>query len=215
VTLPMPAASSSPPSIEPGTTGSREDTSSARLLDRAIRGDRSAREALFARYLPWLRRWARGRLPHWARGVADTSDMIQDALHRTVARLGGFQPKGDTALRAYLRSAVENRIRDEMRRAVRRPAMDVLDEAQPLAGNDRSLQEKIVHDEAWDRYRSALKRLPRRDQRLIVGRLELGYSFRQLAAIDGRTGSDGVRMALKRALVRLAAEMGDDDVRGR
>ena len=210
----MPAASSPPPSTESGIPGgSRDDTSSARLLDRAIRGDRSAREALFARYLPWLRRWARGRLPHWARGVADTSDVVQDALHRTVTRLGGFEPRGDGALRAYLRSAVENRIRDEMRRAVRRPAMDVLDEGQPLAGNDRSLQEKIIHDEAWDRYRLALKHLPRRDQRLIVGRLELDYSFRQLAAIDDRTGPDAARMALKRALVRLAAEMGVDDVR--
>lgn len=209
----MSVASSSPPPTEPDTPGSSADTSSVRLLDRAIRGDRSAREALFARYLPWLRRWARGRLPHWARGVADTSDMVQDALHRTVTRLGGFEPRGDGALRAYLRSAVENRIRDEMRRVARRPAMDVLDEEQPLDGNDRSLQEKIIHDEAWDSYRSALKRLPRRDQRLIVGRLELGYSFRQLAAIDGRGGPDAARMALKRALVRLAAEMGDDDAR--
>ena len=210
----MPAAtSSSPPSTEPGTPGSRDDTSSARLLDRAIRGDRSAREALFARYLPWLRRWARGRLPRWTRGVVDTSDVVQDALRRTVTRLSGFEPRGDGALRAYLRNAVENRIRDEMRQVARRPAMDVLDEERPLAGNDRSLQEKIIQDETWDRYRSALKHLPRRDQRLIVGRLELDYSFRQLAAIDGRTGPDGARMALKRALVRLAAEMGDDDVR--
>ena len=209
----MPVASPPPESREPGVPSSPDDTSSVRLLDRAIRGDRSAREALFARYLPWLRRWARGRLPHWARGLADTSDVVQDALHRTVTRLGGFEPRGEGALRAYLRSAVENRIRDEMRRAVRRPAMDVLDEGQPLAGNDRSLQERIIHDEAWDRYRSALKHLPRRDQRLIVGRLEMGYSFQQLAAIDGKGGPDAARMALKRALVRLAAEMGDDDVR--
>ena len=139
--------------------------------------------------------------------------MVQDALRRTVTRLSGFEPRGDGALRAYLRNAVENRIRDEMRQVARRPAMDVLDEGRPLAGNDRSLQEKIIHDETWDRYRSALKHLPRRDQRLIVGRLELDYSFRQLAAIDGRAGPDGARMALKRALVRLAAEMGDDDVR--
>ena len=159
----MPAAPSSPPPTESGTPARRGETSSARLLDRAIRGDRSARDALFARYLPWLRRWARGRLPRWTRGVVDTSDVVQDALRRTVTRLSGFEPRGDGALRAYLRNAVENRIRDEMRQVARRPAMDVLDEERPLAGNDRSLQEKIIHDEAWDRYRSALKHLPRRD----------------------------------------------------
>ena len=209
----MPVATSPPPSTESGTPGSRDDTSSARLLDRALRGDRSARDALFERYLPWLRRWARGRLPRWARGVVDTSDVVQDALHRTVTRLAGFEPKGDTALRAYLRSAVENRIRDEMRQAARRPAMDVLDGGQPLADDERSPLEQAIHEEAWDRYRSALKHLPRRDQRLIVGRLELGHSFRQLAAVDGRAGPDAARMALKRALVRLAAAMGDGEAR--
>ncbi|MYN66856.1 MAG: sigma-70 family RNA polymerase sigma factor [Acidobacteria bacterium] len=209
----MPAVSSPPPSTESGTPGPPDDTSSVRLLDRAIRGDPLAREALFARYLPWLRRWARGRLPRWTRGVVDTSDVVQDALRRTVTRLGSFEPRGDGALRAYLRNAVENRIRDEMRQVARRPAMDVLDEGQPLAGNERSPLETAIHAEAWDRYRSALKHLPRRDQRLIVGRLELGYSFGQLAAVDGRAGPDGARMALKRALVRLAAAMGDDDAR--
>ena len=44
-----------------------------------------------------------------------------------------------------------------------------------------------------------------------IGRLELGYSFRQLAAVDGRASPDTVRMALKRALVRLAAEMGEEE----
>lgn len=211
----MPAASKSPPStVSPPSPEPRDDTSSARLLDRAARGDRSARDALFARYLPWLRRWARGRLPRWARGVVDTSDLVQDTLHRTFTRLTGFQPKGDGALRAYLRSAVENRIRDEMRRAARRPVMNDLDgRGQPPAAGGGSALDRVIHDETWDRYRSALKQLPRRDQRLIVGRFELGYSFRQLAEVDGRAGPDGARMALKRALVRLAAEMGDDEAR--
>lgn len=210
----MPAVSKSTPrSGTPGLPEPPDDTSSARLLDRALQGDRSAREALFARYLPWLRRRARGRLPRWARGVVDTSDVVQDALQRTFTRLTSFEPRGEGALRAYLRSAVENRIRDEMRSAARRPVMEGLDDGQPLAGDGRSPLEAVIRDQAWERYRSALKHLPRRDQRLIVGRLELGYSFRQLAAIDGRVGADGARMALKRALVRLAAEMGDDGAR--
>ena len=205
----MPAVSKSPPPTGPPPPPEPpDDTSSARIIDRALRGDQSARDALFARYLPWLRGWARGRLPRWARGVVDTSDVVQEALQRTFTRLTSFEPKGEGALRAYLRSAVENRIRDEMRSAARRPVMDDLDE-RPLAGDDRSPLETLIRDETWNRYRSALKHLPRRDQRLIVGRLELGYSFRQLAAIDGRAGPDAARMAFKRALVRLAAEMGD------
>ena len=71
-------------------------------------------------------------------------------------------------------------------------------EGQQLAGNDRYLQDRIVHDEAWDRHGSALKPPPQREQRLIFGRLEQGHSFRQLAAIDGTAGPDRARMALKR-----------------
>ena len=185
------------------------DTSSARLLGRAIRGDRSAREALFTRYRPWLRKVARGRLPRWARGVVDTSDLVQDTLHRTFTRLTSFQPRRDGALRAYLRLAVENRIRDELRRVMRRPDIVDLDDPQALVGDDGSQLDRIIHEETWERYRSALKGLPRRDQRLIVGRLELGYSWAQLAAVIGVSSPDAARMALKRALVRLAAAMGE------
>ncbi len=77
--------------------------------------------ALFERYAPWLRRRASGRLPQWARsgGVA-TSDLVQDVLHHAFARLQWFESKHVGALRAYLRRAVENRVQDQLHRAIRR-----------------------------------------------------------------------------------------------
>ena len=186
--------------------------SSARLLERAVRGDRSAIDELFTRFLPRLRRWARGRLPRWARGVVDTSDLVQDTLLHAFTRITVFEPKGDGALRAYLRQAVENRIRDELRRFARRPAADNLDDDIQLPGRERSPLDLAIDDQTWARYRSALKRLTARERRLIVGRAEMGYSFTQLAHMDGRASADAARKALKRALVRLAGEMGDDHV---
>lgn len=47
------------------------------LLARARSGDERALEALFARYLTPLRRWARGRLPQRARDMVDTQDVVQ------------------------------------------------------------------------------------------------------------------------------------------
>jgi hypothetical protein len=55
------------------------------LLNRASGGDERARNALYSRYLPRLQRWARGRLPHKARGLVDTDDLVQDTLLRTLA----------------------------------------------------------------------------------------------------------------------------------
>ena len=54
--------------------------SSLALLERARAGDRQALETLTARYLPRLRRWASGRLPRWARDLADTEDLVQETV---------------------------------------------------------------------------------------------------------------------------------------
>lgn len=202
-------------SSDPSKLDSCQPPSSARLLERAVRGDRSAVDELFARFLPRLRRWTRGRLPRWARDVVDTSDLVQDTLLHAFTRITAFEPKGEGALRAYLRQAVENRIRDELRRVARRPAVHNLDVDIQLPGGERSPLDHAIDEQTWSRYLSALKRLTPRERRLIVGRAELGYSFTQLAHIDGRASPDAARMALKRALVRLASEMGDDDAPSR
>ena len=183
-----------------------EDPTSSELLARARGGDRSAAGALFARWLPWLRQRARGRLPHWARGVVDTSDLVQEVLLRTLRRLTGFESTSSAAFREYLLRAVEHRIRDEMRRVVRRRPQHDLDGEELRATGPSPLQEAI-DGEAWERYLRALGRLTERERRLIVGRAELGYSFRQLALVDQRASAEAARKALGRALVRLSQEM--------
>ena len=189
----------------PGPDASEERFSA--LLDRARRGDRSAVDALFARLFPWLRRRARGRLPGWARGGLDTSDIVQEVLLRTFRLIAGFESASGVAFRAYLLRAVEHRIQDEMRRVGRRETDGGLDEERlPPAGDPSPLQ-RVVEDEAWGRYLAALGRLTARERRLIVGRAELGYSFKQLALIDDRASADAARKALRRAVVRLCAEM--------
>src|SRR5690349_11784920 len=86
------------------------DTTQA-LIELAAKGDRGAADQLFGRYAPALHRWAHGRLPRWARDIADTTDMLQDALLQTFKNLKGFEYRGEGALQAYLRAAVMNRIR--------------------------------------------------------------------------------------------------------
>ena len=180
-----------------------------RLLERALRGSRSAVEALFAWQAPLLRDWARGRLPRWVRGVIDTSDVVQDALHHTFARFLLLEPKHVGAFRAYLRQAVENRIRDELRRAVSRPDPRVL-QVRILASEDDAPQhQQLLDEEAWRRYLAGLERLTARERRLIVGRGELGYTFKQLALVEGQSSPDAARMALRRALIRLSRVMPD------
>ena len=69
--------------------------------------------------------------------------------------------------------------------------------------------QRLLDDETWARYLGGLKQLTDRERRLIVGRTELGYNYRQLAFVEGQSSPDAARMALQRALIRLAELMHD------
>jgi RNA polymerase sigma factor (sigma-70 family) len=179
--------------------------SSLRLYVRARDGDQSAISALFVRNFRPLLRWAHGRLPHWARGLADTADLVQDVMLQTFQRLDRFEPRGQRALQAYLRQSIHNRIRDELRRVGRTPSSQLVDSS--LLDRSPSPLHQAMDQEAAERYKAALARLVPGDRELIVGRFELEYSYDQLALATRRRTPDAARMAVKRALVRLAHQM--------
>jgi RNA polymerase sigma factor (sigma-70 family) len=177
-----------------------------RLLERARAGDRAARDAIFERYLPRLNRWASGRLPRWARDVTDTHDLVQDTLLRAFNVIERFEPRSELALQVYLRQAVANRVRDELRRFGRRAGHDPLQES--CADLGPSPLEAAIGAEAAERLDRALERLAEGDRELIIARVELGWSFEEIAAALGRTNAAAARKACQRALVKLAQEMG-------
>jgi len=180
--------------------------SSDDLIVRAKRGDRSALSALFGRHVPILRRWAHGRLPRWARVFGDTADLVQEAVLNTIRRLDRFEARGEKALQGYLRLAVQNRILDLSHRAEVRSRGGEVTGDEPDRVQPSPLALAITAEEQ-ERYRAALTRLKKDDQTLIVGRLELGYTYDQLALIRGKSSADAARVALRRALARLVEEM--------
>ena len=188
---------------------SRSSTSERSLLKRARRGSSSAVAALFERHRPWLRRWAHGRLPRRARGAVDTSDLVQETLQHTFLNLASFNSSHGNALRAYLRRAVQNRIRDELRRATFRQGV-ILPEGTVCDSDAAPQLRHLIDNETWRRYLDGLKRLPDRDRRLIVGRAELGYSSAQLAFLERLSSPAVARVTLRRAVLRLSALMSDE-----
>lgn len=174
------------------------------LLRRARGGDGEALNELCTRYLPRLLRWAHGRLPNWARSAFDTHDLVQGTLIHVVQRLDTFEPRHDGALQAYLRQALLNRIRDEVRRAQRRP-VESLDSGQPASSP--SPLEEAIGSEALERYEAALERLRPDDREAIIARIEMGSSYPEVAEALGKPSVAAAHMAVSRALVRLAKEM--------
>ena len=185
-------------------SGSGGDTT-IRLLERARAGDATAAEQLFARLIPKLERWASGRLPRWARGNVDTSDLVQETVLETFRRLDTFEPRGEGALDAYVRQAFINRLRNQLRRAIARPAPQELDSAVP--DDATSPLEAAIGRETLERYEAGLERLDPDERDAVVTRVELGFSYAEVAAALGKPSADAARMAVARALVKLATAM--------
>jgi len=175
------------------------------LIHRARAGDGSALNALIERYRPRLVRWAAGRLPPSARGMAETQDLVQETLVQAFRKIGSIEIRGEGALQAYLRQVLLNAIRMEIRRVHRRPIAGELESAIP--SDETSPLDAAIGSEALQRYDRALAALAQEDRELIIAHVEFSFSHQELAAAFDKPSANAARMALQRALGRLAAEM--------
>ena len=175
------------------------------LLRRIRGGDASAKHTLYERCLPLLRRWAHGRLPLYARDIADTDDLVQVTLMRALNHVSEFEAERSGCFLAYLRQILLNEVRAEMRkRRTRGSTVDI--EELALPDEAASVVEQLVGEERMRSYETALGSLEREQQALVVMRFEFGMSYQEIALENGAT-PDGVRMRVARALKILAERM--------
>ena len=189
----------------PGSESDIEST--ARLLERVRCGDPTARNDLVARYLPMLKRWSHGRLPRAARDMTDTDDLVQVALMRTLNNVESFVPRHEGAFFAYLRTTVLNTVRDELRRAGRRPGRESFDRDMPAL--EASMVERAIGREMLEAYETALSALPEEHKEAVIMRVEFGCTYREIAETLGKPTTNAARMTVSRALVRLAEGMNE------
>ena len=194
----------------PDGTGPALDSTSI-LLSRAREGNTSARERLFARFLPILKRWAHGRLPARARGLADTDDLVQVTLSRALGRLPDLESREEGSFLAYLRRILLNAIREEIRRSGRRGMHGSLPEE--IRDDRPSVLDEVLGRETIELYEAALARLPEEQQEAIILRLEFRYSHAQIAEALGKPTANAARMTVVRALLQLARAMEGSDGR--
>lgn len=176
------------------------------LLQRAKGGDRAALEQLLARVMPRLQRWARGRLPAGARGMLETSDVVQDVVVSALRHVDSFEARGPGAFLAYLRQGVVNRLEDERRRVQRRPTQAEL--PADVMSDETSAVDRLVGSQNLQRYEAALAQLSDADQAALVGRFEWAYSYADLAVALGKPTPGAARAAVHRAVERLIAQIG-------
>jgi RNA polymerase sigma-70 factor (ECF subfamily) len=137
--------------------------------------------------------------------MLETMDLVQDAAIATIRQLDAFEARHQGALQAYFRQAVMNRIRDLVRQRDRRP--DQTDLPEQLHDERPSPLDAAIGSENVARYEAALQRLKPADREAIVGRIELQYSYQELAVVLDKPTPDAARVAVTRAMKRLAEEM--------
>jgi RNA polymerase sigma-70 factor (ECF subfamily) len=186
--------------------GTFATTSSLVLLNRLQQGDVAARDELVRRYWPRLERWARGRLPNAARDLHDTCDLVQETMIAALDRLQDFEPEHDGALLAYLRVAVVNRVRKQVRGMRRRGDKLALDSGIVAPDCDSPLEQVIGRD-ALERYEKALARLRTEDREAIHLKVELDLPYEDITRALGKPTVTAARMAVSRAIARLVQEM--------
>lgn len=184
-----------------------EAASTVDLLARVRSGDSDARQMLGDRCLPALRRWARHRLPAFARDPDDTADLVDvdDTVGAEIRRLDPQQIRDEGALQAYLRQALALRITDVIRRRLFR--LERSGVATIVNGPPGSPLDEAVGAGNVARYDAALARLGDPERHAIIGRLELQYTYEQLADALGTPTADAARAAVIGAMGRLALEM--------
>jgi RNA polymerase sigma-70 factor (ECF subfamily) len=175
------------------------------LVTRARQGDLAALESIAGRYQSALARFAHGRVPASARGLVDTCDIVQMAVMNTLGRLDAIDVTLSGSLLAYLRRAVLNQVRDQIRRAQRRP---VVGELPPdLTAPDRDPLDVVVSEEMLERYEAALAKLPADQQEAFIMRMEMDCGYREIAEALGRPSAESARMLVRRAVLALATMM--------
>ena len=178
--------------------------STASLIARIRSGDEAAQDLLLQRHLPALRRWAQGRLPARARHLADTDDLVQNSMLRTLDKVKDFEPRHTGAFFAYIRRALQNQIRDQLRAADRRPKQPL--PVEPIAVQPSPLEEAIGR-ERLQAYEDALEQLTDQQREAVIMRVELGIGYEEIAEVIGSPSWNAARMVVSRALVRLSEMM--------
>ncbi|HET6462439.1 MAG TPA: sigma-70 family RNA polymerase sigma factor [Candidatus Krumholzibacteria bacterium] len=177
-------------------------SATAILLTRARRGDVEAREELFVRFVPVLRRWAHRRLPASARDLNETMDLVQITLLRALNRLEDFEARGEGAFLGYLRQILLNVVKEETRRSARRGLQATLDET--LVAPHKSMIERVIGAEQIERYQHGLDRLTEEQRQAVILRLEFDYTYEQIAEAMDKPSPDAARMMVVRAVAALA-----------
>lgn len=183
----------------------------AALVRRAAAGDRAASDVLVRRVEPDVRAEVHRRLGSDVRAREDTDDILQQTLFEAVSRLSTFEYRGEAALRAWLATIAENRVRGAgrfHRQDKRNPGREEGPVA--TAGPSAALTSPSLaasRSEGTARLVAAVATLPPDERRVVELHSFQGMGFREVAEACGLADKDAARYLFQKALKRMGEVM--------
>lgn len=186
------------------------------VIERAVAGDREARNDLLQKHLPTLRAFIRMNLGQGIRSRESSMDLVNSVCCEALLSISRFEYRGPNSFRNWLLRQAENKIRDKgrywmrERRTARREAGSVLNLLNQSDGGALGSLESFTTPsrhaaarEELERAEAAFAELPPDYREVIVLSRVLGLSHAQVAKEMGRTPA-ATRTLLSRALARMA-----------
>jgi len=168
-------------------------------------GSPQALAQIYGKYVDSLLTLAAGLLDD----AHEAEDVVQDVFVAFARSANGFTLRGN--LKAYLTTAVVNRVRDRIRRQRKRP-MPREAEA-PVPSKARGPEEQLVFSEYAGRLSAALEQLPQEQREAIVLRLKANMKFKDIARLQGtsvNTALGRYRYGLQKLRASLNGEVNHD-----
>ena len=187
-------------------------------LERARRGDDGALEELLREHAGEARRAVAGRVPERLRSVLSEEDVLQETYTDAFLAIARFEPVGDGAFGAWLRTLARNNLRDAIRaleadkrggavRARRGGSLDAL-VAELAERTGASPGAAAGRAETAAAVRAAVERLPEAHARVVRAHDLEGRPIEAIAAELGRSPG-AVWLLRNRALKRLVELLGE------
>jgi len=207
-----PSDPAQPPQGSHPSPSSADFTVTLDLVRRAQGGEEDARERLVTRYLNRVLRAVRARMGSHVRRQCESGDIVQEAFIVALRRLDDFEIREEATFLSWMRTIVENQIRDKAKgikrqadrgRQERRIITDEdfaeADQPSPLAQVAQSEETGFVDD--------CVHSLEERYRDLLLLRDYDGHSWDEIARRMELPSPDAARMQHKTALARLARAM--------
>jgi len=180
------------------------------VVEQVRAGDEAAAQELFERYFPLLRARVQRRLPKAVSRKVAESDIIQEAFMGALRRLEDFQDRGAGSFGGWIRTIVDRRVTDQVRRYLGSERRDLHREVsvggepvEPRPPSDApSVSSSPQRDEAVEAVLRSVEELPPADRMLLRLVHFEGQTIAHAAELMDTT-HESARARYGRAVVRL------------